>query len=518
MNNNKGRKFTFRKSNNQGSVKPNFQHSFTDSKLSAPSTSQGINSRPHTYKDHRKFESPSKKLKFCSSFERIDEVDRINDEAGDWDLDDDDFAKDLTVDDWNMLDMASAQQPERNGCNKTEIDSTIQSKCLPKNTSTFQVHPTESLYKADRTEKTLDLFSNWKTIDTTSSDKDQQQESFNDVMVKRLENELGEYARKVKAMEENALAKDGEVKMLREGLNKLQEDKSKLLSQVKQMEGGVSQKQSENEKLLQREVERLQTQLQFKDKEILEAKEWKAKHDNIKTEFHSPKKTASKRGKNSPALSGSGPSLVDKNAIFKQNSFNSPQKKLKLLNDWEKVNEGCSCHKKLATAEKEFTSKIEYPKKIHKDIDLLEKVLIEMISVQGRPINVNSSCLPDKSEELSTIVYQLACECVCRLRGRKMHNIVSILELINRHIGKLTFSQRDENQELNLLCQETSSFTTVHEKESCESTNSNIVFTVAGLKVLLIVVKHSNVVQDIFLQTINKWCNISQNDSSEEVC
>ena len=518
MNYNGRKKFTFRKPNNQGCAKSSFHNPLTDSKASVSGPTQSGLLRPNLHKSNIKVESPSKKLKFCKNSELIEQVDNVDDVMDDLGLDDD-FSKDLTIDELNMLEVEATLQTVRKVPSLTEVESAMHSKSLPRIKHESPVHATISPYISDQPEKTLDLFSNRNTFDTTSSIKNRKSEGFVSRDVTKLETELDEYARKVEVMKDSALAKDGEIKMLREGLTKVQEDKSKLMIQLQQMKEGASQKQSESEKLLQREVKRLQTELQFKEKEILEAKEWKNKHEKNRKEPHSPKMSAPKKVKNSPSLPVGRTSPVNKDTIFKQNSFGSSQKKLKLADSDEQGNGTCSCHKGLKRIERQLISKAERNVNTCKEIDVLEGVLLEMTTAQGKSLNVHGYCLSENSKDFSTIAYQLVLQCISKLKGKQKQNIVSILELIDRYIGNLVVSNEKQHQEVDLLCQETVSF--VHEKadnhKSHGFNHDGALFTLAGLAVLVAVVKHCTCVQNTFLIAMNKSCGISQIDGSQEV-
>ena len=507
MTSNGGKRFTFKRSGSKSREKQSFQSSFTDSKLSVPYPS-------NTY---RKFESPSKRLKFSNSSGHAEKLDDFGDGIDDWDIDDDDFAKDLTVDELNMLEVEAVKQTEKKDLGMAEYESTHKSKIPSEKMLDPQLLSPKSSYIHHYPEKTLDLFSNTTAFGANAFSREEKFESFSDAKVKMLEAKLGEYERKTKAIKDAALVKDGEVKMLRQKLNNLQEEKSNLMIQLQLIEGGASQKQSENEKQLERENKRLQTQLQFKDKEVLEAKEWKLKYEKIKAGLSSPKVSVSKRIKNSPSVGKTSP--VAKNTVFMNNSFDSPQTKLRISTSKEEMKKRCACSRDCTKTDIKLISSSEWADGIEKETYLLEKVLVENAASQGKLLDIDISYVTEKGESFSRIAYQLIFECVGWLRGRKRQNIISILELVERHINVIDCSQKEPKKEVDLLCHEAVPSTCENEdkKESSEFTYSSILFTLAGLLVMHTIIKHCSFVQDIFLQTINKGCSVSQNDTSREV-
>ena len=473
-------------------MKQKFQSSFTTGPTNAhiPSTTQHGSSRPNPYINQGKFESPSKKLKFSKNSELTRQIENFDDGIEGWDLDDDDFAKDLTVDELNMLEVEASQRTENKMVNWDELNTNTRNNPF-KSPYVVPTLATKSPFAAaSLPEKTLDLFSNWKTMDTTTSNEDRKTDIFSDSKVKVLEQELKEYVDKVKIMEEAALARDGEIKILRHGLNKTHDEKNKLMVKLQQIEGGLSQKQNENEKILQREVERLQTQLQFKDKEIMETKEWKLKQESSKTCLHSPKSLVSsnKKSKDSPSFSASKSSQASQNGIFQQNSFDSPQRS---------VNNGKPARDQKPIGhlhvEKETQTKQRSPSKPRKhfcsEIEFFERELIELSSTQ----EFNISC-------------QLILQCICKLKGRKRQSIVSILEFIELCMDKVTLQQAQQHQELDLLCQETLPFQEKNRDENtdCGSIEDNVPEIIAALTVLNRTLKHFSYIQDIFLTTMNK--------------
>jgi len=502
---NGGKRFTFKKSGSKSKEKQSFQSSFIDSKVSVPYPSNS----------YKKFESPSKKLKFCSSSGHAEKLDDFGEGMDDWNIDDDDFAKDLTVDELNMLEVEAVKQTEKKDLGMAEYQTTHKSKIPSEKILDSRVLSPKSPYNHHYPEKTLDLYTKTTAFGASASSREQKFESFSDAKVKMLETKLDEYERKAKAIEDAALAKDGEVKMLRQKLNSLQEEKSNLMIQMQLIEGGASAKQSENEKQLERENKRLQTQLQFKDKEILEAKEWKLKYEKIKADLSSPTVSSSKKMKNSPSVEKTSAAI---NTVFMKNSFESPRKKLKILNGKEEVKERCACSRDCTKTDSKLINGSKWADNVEKETYLLEKVLVENAASEEKLLDIDISYVTETGESFSAIAYRLICECVSRLRGRKRQNIISILEFVERHIDVIDCSQKEPKQEVDLVCNEAVPSTSENEdkKDNSEFTYSNILFTLAGLLVLHIIVKHCSFVQDVFLKAINKDCSVSQNDTSKE--
>ena len=108
---------------------------------------------------------------------------------------------------------------------------------------------------------------------------------------------LTEYKSTVENLQKKFNSKDGEIKILREKLRKSSEDELKLKEKLVFLEGSSKVEQSKKESDLVKEVEKLKTQLKFKEQEVKDAIQ---KH---KQQLEKPKRPAIKspsRGSNVP--------------------------------------------------------------------------------------------------------------------------------------------------------------------------------------------------------------------------
>ncbi|XP_032370704.1 ATR-interacting protein [Etheostoma spectabile] len=109
-----------------------------------------------------------------------------------------------------------------------------------------------------------------------------------------LEAQHAELKRKLKEVEEEIVLKSGEIRVLRDSLKAAQQEKEAQRQKQIQLETQRQREQSEKEKELNRKVQSLQSELQFKEAEINE----------IKTKLHSSDKNklASPLPRNSPKV------------------------------------------------------------------------------------------------------------------------------------------------------------------------------------------------------------------------
>ena len=78
---------------------------------------------------------------------------------------------------------------------------------------------------------------------------------------------------KIKLLEEEKFSKDGELRILRDSLEHFQHEEKKLQEQLRNMQQKQVREQSEKEKELEKQVNSLNTRLQFKEREVMQALE-----------------------------------------------------------------------------------------------------------------------------------------------------------------------------------------------------------------------------------------------------
>ncbi|KAL7407502.1 hypothetical protein ABVT39_009609 [Epinephelus coioides] len=141
-----------------------------------------------------------------------------------------------------------------------------------------------------------------------------------------LEAQHAELKRKLKEVEEEIVLKNGEIRVLRDSLKGAQQEKETQRQNQIQLETQRQKEQSDREKELNRKVQSLQSELQFKEAEINE----------IKTKLHSSdkNKTASPLPRHSPKVlsslaqlhhgTGSSSSSPTGNGFITKESFGAP--------------------------------------------------------------------------------------------------------------------------------------------------------------------------------------------------
>lgn len=492
--------------------------------------------RPNPYKNKEKYESPRKKMKFADTNGKNGnaamKIDDFDDDFGLDLLEDDDFSKDMTVDDLNMLEIEASQavnkkkpechtvKPVFGNPYSRQIDSLLSAR--GPNTTSYP-------------EKTLDLFSGKTSVGTLST-LENKGDNFDAGRLRKLEDELTEYANKVKKMEEVGFSKDGEIKILRQGLNKASEERDKLKGQVQKLEGNVTNKQTDNEKKLEREIEKLKTQLQFKDKEVQEAKAIKAKYENSNIEKRNlGKNDPQDRDKKFSPKTGSskGSPSVFQNNIFKKNSFESPRSGSSEESAYPKDRK--STREKRFGVEKMRSCGIRNVR-VKKDQSVLQAVRMngcvdEFNSIEKEILETFSKASPfydgsiNSSSDEEEIIdkrkdtlscYNLVFDCLQEIREHSRINIISVLELIEPFIERLAFQckAKSEEPECDLICAEAGPskekkiIVESNERENLLSKleNENLLNELGhtAMMILNIVLKYCSFIKEDILSQLNK--------------
>eukprot|EP00112_Aurelia_sp_Birch-Aquarium-sp1_P026867 Seg981.2 transcript_id=Seg981.2/GoldUCD/mRNA.D3Y31 product=Myosin-4 protein_id=Seg981.2/GoldUCD/D3Y31 len=495
--------------------------------------------RPNPYKNKEKYESPRKKMKFADTNGKNGnaaiKIDDFDDDFGLDLLEDDDFSKDMTVDDLNMLEIEASQAANKK---KPECHTV---KPVFGNPYSRQIDSLLSARGPNTTsypEKTLDLFSGKTSVGTLST-LENKGDNFDAGRLRKLEDELTEYANKVKKMEEVGFSKDGEIKILRQGLNKASEERDKLKGQVQKLEGNVTNKQTDNEKKLEREIEKLKTQLQFKDKEVQEAKAIKAKYESSTIE----KRNVPNLGKNDPqdrdkkfspkTGSSKGSPSIFQNNIFKKNSFESPRSGSSEESAYPKDRK-CTREKRFGdekmrscgirnVREKKDQSVLQAVRMngCVDEFNSIEKEILETFS-KASPFydgSINSSSdeeeIIDKRKDTLSC-YNLVFDCLQEIREHSRINIISVLELIEPFIERLAFQckAKSEEPECDLICveagpsKEKNIIVESNERENLLSKleNENLLNELGhtAMMILNIVLKYCSFIKEDILSQLNK--------------
>lgn len=188
------------------------------------------------------------------------------------DLIDDDFDFDEAANEIDQIEITLSQQISTQKPKKDHNDKTTLSLKIPKN-----IHPTSqsSLLSPLRPPlaKSIPVFSKG-TLPPSSNHRQNAQTGYtlcngdSNSKIEELQKQLENYKMKLEESEKKYFSKDGEIKILRETLRKQSEDEFKHKEAIGNLQHQLKTQQSEKEETLQREVEKLQTELQFKVKEI----------------------------------------------------------------------------------------------------------------------------------------------------------------------------------------------------------------------------------------------------------
>ena len=442
------------------------------------------NLRQNPYRDFSNFESPAKRAKVANNdimvgelFEDIDDFD--NDIM--IELDNDDFSKDLTVDYLNTLEVEASQH--------------VQEKIKPTKNSNDEVHKIISVKNCQ--EKTLDLFSTGQTVDRTIVDKKQRQSATHPPQA-----EINDYKDKIKTMEEAMFAKDGEIKILRQNLGRAKEERENLRTQIQKIERNTAGEKTDSQKRLEREIEKLQTQLQFKNKEIQDIKESRHKYNSIKD----IEKIAHLGTSSHPSPSTSRTiSLFDNTTFAKRDTASPNMRKAETKKLIEPTDQK---HKLFNAAKKRFDIMN------HGQIQI-EKELLNLITAPLHNISFSDNQLPElnfenKADLTGSMGNSFIHQCIEELQGMGLRNTASIVEIIEPCLARLSQYIKDisKPREVDLLCEESEDVRNNYIVSNVEKGNpwrnkTELRFGIVVLSVLRITVKHDVSIQGYFLEALN---------------
>lgn len=200
---------------------------------------------------------PAKKAKLENDTKKKD---NLLDDLIDDDFDFNEAANEIDQIEINLSQQISTQKPKKDHNDKTTLSLKI-----PKN-----IHPTSqsSLLSPLRPPltKNIPVFSKGALPPSSNHRYNAQTGSTlcngdNNSTIKELQKQLENYKVKLEESEKKYFSKDGEIKILRETLRKQSEDEFKHKETIGKLQHQLKTQQSEKEETLQREVEKLQTEL-----------------------------------------------------------------------------------------------------------------------------------------------------------------------------------------------------------------------------------------------------------------
>eukprot|EP00794_Sanderia_malayensis_P019801 gene19801-21741_t len=471
-------------------------------------------------------ESPAKKLKRPphtdsktkneTGCKEVGELDFALDNFDDFE--DDDFSKGLTANDLTILEIEASQKVKSDTSRKNS-----------KNENFSALHQFDRLL-SDKTscsvernqEISIDLFPTAKTPQSVSAVSQVEAGKFDTIKLKHLKNQLTEYTAKVKMMEEQTFSKEGEIKMLRQNLDKIQEERDFYKLKVLKAEENLKAKQNESELKLQREIEKLTTQLQFKEKEVQEVRETRLKsekgRDSEKRSVGNSgtPQNAKKASQRESTASSSSPFDDAHNFFLKQKpgTKTSSIKRKEIEDEVEKSREKQLLKIKVASqsyvapdaAFKQELTLERYGSARKEFLIELNKIFQNLHFDCGLPEDDDSDKESIK-ENFQLSVEELIFLCNWTVQVQHKSSIFSILELIEVHIIEYLASVKKQEPHVSLLCEEKEPFLSepakieAKKKKRMQILSDDEVGKVS-LLILTILTAHSVDVQENFLLSL----------------
>ena len=403
-------------------------------------------------------------------------------------------------------------------------------------------------------ELTMNLFS------TNASDETQNVSHFTDVhtilrtpatvkYASSTEKPSG-YQEKLKRLEEESYTKDGEIKMLREALNRAKEEGQTYKDMLVKLEEQRKKDQTEKEKSLEREVEKLKTQLQFKNRELQDAhakvkesamlspRRYKSENSNSpspvksdkirKTSFpsddafsHSSKYSPQTgRLKNSPNIPKTE-SQVDQKKVDNQClACKQLQSRLTMQSSKKNLNSFSSSINELIVNQLMIELGIQFDYSFKKKLDKSFSGSVEMeAEIEKKDFNIHplhsshGEIIETYGDKYHDTTYNLFLKCMHFLHCSHETDVSSLLGLIISHILNESTFQEEENSNLS----NGRDISELALQQQCQKPVKSNDFNINAVIILKILCEHCVMVQRILLKGLLSKDELHSTNDDEKV-
>lgn len=199
---------------------------------------------------------------------------------------------------------------------------------------------------------------------------------------------------KVKTLEEEKFCKDGEIRILRDSLQHFEVEEKRRLGEAKAVEIQQAREQSQREKDLEKQVENLTTQIQFKDREISQMIERRKKRASSSTEASSPSK---KKSVNSSEVFPTGSSFFQKTSP--EAKVKSPRSIKTGKQNSQRLSEGENSENSALSGTSSGASALERMKAQQREADASEREIAQLCAQNFPEIELVQNMLSPQDKE-----------------------------------------------------------------------------------------------------------------------
>lgn len=222
--------------------------------------------------------------------------------------------------------------------------------------------------------------------------------------IEKLKTEFMSSNAKVKRLEDEKFCKDGEIRILKDSLSHFENEEKKRQAEVKAIVEKQAREQSQHEKELQKQVENLTTQIQFKDREISQLVERNKKRSSSSTELCS---TPQKKPVNLSEVFPTGSSFFQKKSPeAKVKSPRATKLNLKNMetpgkNNSQRLSEGDNSESSVQSATLSRALTIERTRTQRKEAKIRERQAVQLFSQNFQDVELVQNLISPQEKELN---------------------------------------------------------------------------------------------------------------------
>ena len=212
--------------------------------------------------------------------------------------------------------------------------------------------------------------------------------------IEKLKADYRAVTAKVKTLEEEKFCKDGEIRILRDSLQHFEVEEKRRQGEAKSVEIQQAREQSQREKDLEKQLENLTTQIQFKDREISQMIERNKKRANSSTDASSPLK---KKTVNLSEVFPTGSSFFQKTSP--EAKTKSPRSIKTGKQNSQRLSEGENSENSTLSGTSSGVSTLERMKAQQREADASEREIVQLCAQSFPEIELVQNLLSPQDKE-----------------------------------------------------------------------------------------------------------------------
>ena len=222
--------------------------------------------------------------------------------------------------------------------------------------------------------------------------------------IEKIKTEFMSSNAKVKRLEDEKFCKDGEIRILKDSLSHFENEEKKRQAEVKAIAEKQAREQSQHEKELQKQVENLTTQIQFKDREISQLVERNKKRSSSSTELSS---TPQKKPVSLSEVFPTGSSFFQKKSPeAKVKSPRATKLNVKNMetpgkNNSQRLSEGDNSESSVQSATSSGASTIERTRAQRREAKVRERQAVQLFSQNFQDVELVQNLISPQEKELN---------------------------------------------------------------------------------------------------------------------